>query len=101
MLIGFVALVSAAFTIFWQREHTEINDKSTSLQEGNISSESLSTISKKEVQIQAEEEDVKGESIDKESVPHTQEAEISTPSSTVNTLSQQEEKQQATNNPKR
>ena len=96
MLIGFVALVSAAFTIFWQREHTEINDKSTSLQEGNISSESLSTISKKEVQIQAEEEDVKGESIDKESVPHTQEAEISTPSSTVNTLSQQEEKQQAT-----
>ena len=74
LLIGFVALVSAAFAIFWQREHTEITKKTTSLQEGSMPTESLSTIPPKEEQTQEEEETAKGEPIEENKpTPQTRE----------------------------
>lgn len=96
MLIGFVALVSAAFAIFWQREHTEMTKKTTSLQEGSMPTASLSTVTSKEEQTQEEEEAAKGEPIEENKpTPQTHEAETRYPSSTGNRPTQQEEKRQA------
>lgn len=96
MLIGFVALVSAAFAIFWQREHTEMTKKTTSLQEGSMPTASLSTVTSKEEQTQEEEEAAKGEPIEENKpTPQTHEAETRSPSSTGNRPTQQEEKRQA------
>lgn len=96
MLIGFVALVSAAFAIFWQREHTEMTQKTTSLQEGSMPTASLSTVTSKEEQTQEEEEAAKGEPIEENKpTPQTHEAETRYPSSTGNRPTQQEEKRQA------
>lgn len=96
MLIGFVALVSAAFAIFWQREHTEMTKKTTSLQEGSMPTASLSTVTSKEEQTQEEEEAAKEEPIEENKpTPQTHEAETRYPSSTGNRPTQQEEKRQA------
>ena len=96
LLIGFVALVSAAFAIFWQREHTEITKKTTSLQEGGTPTESLSTIPPKEEQTQEEEETAKGEPIEEtKPTPQTLETETRSPSATGNRPTQPEEKRQA------
>ncbi|MGM9796439.1 MAG: serine/threonine protein kinase [Parabacteroides sp.] len=97
MLIGFVALVSAAFAIFWQHEDTEINTKTTSLQEGSILTESLSTVAKKEEQTGEEGEAANEEPIkENKPAPPTTGAETPTSSSTVTISAQQEERQQAT-----
>ena len=95
LLIGFVALVSAAFAIFWQHENTEINKKNTSLQKENIPTESLSTVAKKEEQIQDKEEG-SGEPIEEEPTPQTHPTESSTPSSKTTMPSQPEEKKPTT-----
>ena len=92
LLLGFVALVSAAFAIFWQREHTEMTKKTTSLQEGSMPTASLSTVTSKEEQTQEEEEAAKGEPIEENKpTPQTHEAETRYPSSTGNRPTQQEE----------
>ena len=70
LLIGFVALVSAAFAIFWQREAVEIHPENSSLQAETLPTESPATPSKEEEELTLTEE-MTAETADKEDVAQT------------------------------
>ena len=70
LLIGFVALVSAAFAIFWQREAVEIHPENSSLQAETLPTESPATPSKEEEEPTLTEE-MTAETADKEDVAQT------------------------------
>ena len=70
LLIGFVALVSAAFAIFWQREAVEIHPENSSLQAETPPTESPATPSKEEEEPTLTEE-MTAETADKEDVAQT------------------------------
>ena len=70
LLIGFVALVSAAFAIFWQREAVEIHPENSSLQAETLPTESPATPSKEEEDPTLTEE-MTAETADKEDVAQT------------------------------
>ena len=70
LLIGFVALVSAAFAIFWQREAVEIHPENSSLQAETLPTESPATPSKEEEEPTLTEE-MTAETADKEDVTQT------------------------------
>ena len=67
LLIGFVALVSAAFAIFWQQEAVEIHPENSSLQAETLPTESPATPSKEEEEPTLTEE-MTAESADNEDV---------------------------------
>ena len=70
LLIGFVALVSAAFAIFWQQEAVEIHPENSSLQAETLPTESPATPSKEEEEPTLTEE-MTAETADKEDVAQT------------------------------
>ena len=70
LLIGFVALVSAAFAIFWQRDAVEIHPENSSLQAETLPTESPATPSKEEEEPTLTEE-MTAETADKEDVAQT------------------------------
>ena len=70
LLIGFVALVSAAFAIFWQQEAVEIHPENSSLQAETLPTESPATPSKEEEEPTLTEE-MTAETADKEDVTQT------------------------------
>ena len=70
LLIGFVALVSAAFAIFWQREAVEIHPENSSLQAETLPTESPATPSKEEEEPTLTEE-MTAETAEKEDVAQT------------------------------
>ena len=70
LLIGFVALVSAAFAIFWQQEAVEIHPGNNSLQAETPPTESPATPSKEEEEPTLTEE-MTAETADKEDVAQT------------------------------
>ena len=70
LLIGFVALVSAAFAIFWQQEAAEIHPENSSLQAETLPTESPATPSKEEEEPTLTEE-MTAETADKEDVAQT------------------------------
>ena len=70
LLIGFVALVSAAFAIFWQREAVEIHPENSSLQAETLPTERPATPSKEEEEPTLTEE-MTAETADKEDVAQT------------------------------
>ena len=70
LLIGFVALVSAAFAIFWQREAVEIHPENSSSQAETLPTESPATPSKEEEEPTLTEE-MTAETADKEDVAQT------------------------------
>ena len=70
LLIGFVALVSAVFAIFWQREAVEIHPENSSLQAETPPTESPATPSKEEEEPTLTEE-MTAETADKEDVAQT------------------------------
>ena len=70
LLIGFVALVSAAFAIFWQREAVEIHPENSSSQAETPPTESPATPSKEEEEPTLTEE-MTAETADKEDVAQT------------------------------
>lgn len=70
LLIGFVALVSAAFAIFWQQEAVEIHPGNSSLQAETLPTESPATPSKEEEEPTLTEE-MTAETADKEDVAQT------------------------------
>lgn len=70
LLIGFVALVSAAFAIFWQQEAVEIHPENSSLQAETLPTESPATPSKEEEEPTLTEE-MTAEIADKEDVAQT------------------------------
>ena len=72
LLIGFVALVSAAFAIFWQREAVEIHPENSSLQAETLPTESPATPSKEEEEEEPTlTEEMTAETADKEDVAQT------------------------------
>ena len=70
LLIGFVALVSAAFAIFWQQEAVEIHPENSSSQAETPPTESPATPSKEEEEPTLTEE-MTAETADKEDVAQT------------------------------
>ena len=70
LLIGFVALVSAAFAIFWQQEAVELHPENSSLQAETLPTESPATPSKEEEEPTLTEE-MTAETADKEDVAQT------------------------------
>ena len=70
LLIGFVALVSAAFAIFWQQEAVEIHPENSSLQAETLPTENPATPSKEEEEPTLTEE-MTAETADKEDVAQT------------------------------
>ena len=70
LLIGFVALVSAAFAIFWQQEAVEIHPENSSLQAETLPTESPATPSKEEEEPTLTEE-MTAETADKEDIAQT------------------------------
>ena len=70
LLIGFVALVSAAFAIFWQREAVEIHPENSSLQAETLPTENPATPSKEEEEPTLTEK-MTAETADKEDVAQT------------------------------
>ena len=93
LLIGFVALVSAAFAIFWQREAVEIHPENSSLQAETLPTESPATPSKEEEEPTLTEE-MTAETADKEDVAQTNKPETAAVTSkpTTQTGPQQEAK---------
>ena len=93
LLIGFVALVSAAFAIFWQREAVEIHPENSSLQAETQPTESPATPSKEEEEPTLTEE-MTAETADKEDVAQTNKPETTAVTSkpTTQTDPQQEAK---------
>ena len=93
LLIGFVALVSAAFAIFWQREAVEIHPENSSLQAETLPTESPATPSKEEEEPTLTEE-MTAETADKEDVAQTNKPETTAVTSkpTTQTGPQQEAK---------
>ena len=93
LLIGFVALVSAAFAIFWQREAVEIHPENSSLQAETLPTESPATPSKEEEEPTLTEE-MTAETADKEDVAQTNKPETAavTSNQTTQTGPQQEAK---------
>ena len=93
LLIGFVALVSAAFAIFWQREAVEIHPENSSLQAETLPTESPATPSKEEEEPTLTEE-MTAETADKEDVAQTNKPETTAVTSkpTTQTGPQQETK---------
>lgn len=94
LLIGFVALVSAAFAIFWQREEVvEFHPANNSLQAETLPTESPATPSKEEEEPTLTE-DMTAETADKEDVAQTNEPAAATVTSkpTTQTRPQQEAK---------
>ena len=77
LLIGFVALVSAAFAIFWQRDAVEIHPENSSLQAETLPTESPATPSKEEEEPTLTEE-MTAETADKEDVAQTNKPETTT-----------------------
>ena len=93
LLIGFVALVSAAFAIFWQQEAVEIHPENSSLQAETLPTESPATPSKEEEEPTLTEE-MTAETADKEDVAQTNKPETTAVTSkpTTQTGPQQEAK---------
>ena len=93
LLIGFVALVSAAFAIFWQREAVEIHPENSSLQAETLPTESPATPSKEEEEPTLTEE-MTAETADKEDVAQTNKPETAAVTSkpTTQTGTKQEAK---------
>ena len=93
LLIGFVALVSAAFAIFWQREAVEIHPENSSLQAETPPTKSPATPSKEEEEPTLTEE-MTAETADKEDVAQTNKPETTAVTSkpTTQTDPQQEAK---------
>ena len=93
LLIGFVALVSAAFAIFWQQEAVEILPENSSLQAETLPTESPATPSKEKEEPTLTEE-MTAETADKEDVAQTNKPETAavTSKSTTQTGPKQEAK---------
>ena len=93
LLIGFVALVSAAFAIFWQQEAVEIHPENSSLQAETLPTESPATPSKEEEEPTLTEE-MTAETADKEDIAQTNKPETTavTAKPTTQTGPQQEAK---------
>ena len=84
LLIGFVALVSAAFAIFWQQEAVEIHPENSSLQAETLPTESPATPSKEEEEPTLTEE-MTAETADKEDVAQTNKPETAAVTSKLTT----------------
>ena len=97
LLIGFVALVSAAFAIFWQQEAVEIHPENSSLQAETLPTESPATPSKEEEEPTLTEE-MTAETADKEDIAQTNKPETTavTAKPTTQTGPQQEAKRPTT-----
>ena len=93
LLIGFVALVSAAFAIFWQQEAVEIHPENSSLQAETLPTESPATPSKEEEEPTLTEE-MTAETADKEDIAQTNKPETAAVTSkpTTQTAPKQEAK---------